>query len=52
MYDLASEIPDFAQGGIGAYDTNFHYVEYARFIGLAGPEFLASMNCARAEPDR
>jgi len=27
MYDMASEVPQFAQGGIGAYDTNFLHVD-------------------------
>jgi hypothetical protein len=27
MYDLASEVPQFAQGGIGAYDSNFLHVD-------------------------
>jgi len=27
MYNLASEVPHFAQGGIGAYDTNFLHVD-------------------------
>jgi zinc D-Ala-D-Ala carboxypeptidase len=27
MYDLASDVPQFAQGGIGVYDTNFLHVD-------------------------
>jgi len=27
MYDLASKVPQFAQGGIGAYDSNFLHVD-------------------------
>ena len=40
MYDLASEIRQFAQGGIGAYDTNFLHVDVrdhrARWARVAG----------------
>jgi hypothetical protein len=40
MYDLASEVPQFAQGGIGAYDSNFLHVDVrdhrARWARVAG----------------
>ena len=40
MYELASEVPQFAQGGIGAYDSNFLHVDVrdhrARWARVAG----------------
>lgn len=40
MYDLASEVPQFTQGGIGAYDTNFLHVDVrghrARWARVSG----------------
>jgi uncharacterized protein YcbK (DUF882 family) len=40
MYDLASEVPQFAQGGIGAYDSNFLHVDVrdhrARWARVSG----------------
>jgi uncharacterized protein YcbK (DUF882 family) len=40
MYAMASEVPQFAQGGIGAYDTNFLHVDVrdhrARWARVSG----------------
>jgi len=40
MYDLASEVPQFAQGGIGASDTDFLHVDVrdhrARWARVSG----------------
>jgi uncharacterized protein YcbK (DUF882 family) len=40
MYDVASEVPEFDQGGIGAYDTNFLHVDVrdhrARWARVSG----------------
>lgn len=40
MYDVASEVPQFARGGIGAYDTNFLHVDVrdhrARWARVSG----------------
>ena len=40
MYDLASEVGQFAEGGIGAYDTNFLHVDVrdhrARWARVSG----------------
>ena len=40
MYDLASEVPQFAYGGMGAYDTNFLHVDVrdhrARWARVSG----------------
>ena len=40
MYDLASEVPQFAQGEIGAYDSNFLHVDVrdhrARWARVSG----------------
>lgn len=40
MYDMASEVPQFAEGGIGAYDTNFLHVDVrdhrARWARVSG----------------
>jgi uncharacterized protein YcbK (DUF882 family) len=44
MYDLANEVPDFAQGGIGVYDENFLHVDVrdhrARWARVRG-EYVA-----------
>ena len=57
MYDMASEVAQFAQGGIGAYDSNFLHVDVrdnrARWARVSGkyvgiqelvcePNFLAA----------